>query len=143
MHTDSTVELPTLDEFPAIAAENNPNQVAYGAGADGRTVTWGEFDERSNRAANAFGEHVAQGDRVAFLCEGSVDHVTAWNGALKAGAVVSHLHVRASPETISYCVDALRPRADPDGHRLPDRRTGCGAGLLADDLTERHVGAQL
>ena len=110
MHLSPTAEMPTIRELSRIAAENNPNRIAYGNGITGREVTWSEFDADSNHAANGFREHVAQGDRIAFLCEGSVEHVTLWNGALKAGCIVSNLHVRESPETTRSCLDSLRPR---------------------------------
>jgi len=110
MQLSPNAELPTVRELSSIAVENNPNRVAYGEGIDGRTVTWAEFDERSNRAANGLREYVGQGDRVAFLCEGSISHMTLWNGAVKAGCIVSNLHVRESPETTRSCLDSLRPR---------------------------------
>ncbi len=102
--------MPNIRELSRIAVENNPNEIAYGNGITGREVTWSEFDEQSNRAANGFREYVAQGDRIAFLCEGSVEHMTLWNGALKAGCIVSNLHVRESPGTTRSCIDSLRPR---------------------------------
>lgn len=111
MHHTSTVEVPPVKDLSSIAAKNNPNKTAFGNSLDGRRVSWKEFDDESNQAANAFREHVAQGDRVALLCENSVEHTTLWNGALKAGCIVSNLHVRASPNTLEYCIDALRPRA--------------------------------
>ncbi|GAB7020761.1 class I adenylate-forming enzyme family protein [Halostagnicola bangensis] len=111
MHHTSTVEVPPLKDLSSIAAENNPHKPAFGNGIDGRVVTWEEFDEESNQAANAFGEHLGQGDRVALLCENSLEHTTLWNGALKAGCTVSNLHVRASPNTLKYCIDSFRPRA--------------------------------
>ena len=110
MFTTATDGSPAVKDLSRIAAENNPNRVAFGDGVDGKELTWAEFDEASNRAADAFRDHVAQGDRVALVCEASVDHVTLWNGALKAGCVVSNLHARASPETLRYCLDELRPR---------------------------------
>jgi len=103
-------ELPSLRELSDIAAENHPGGEAFADGVNGKTVSWGEFDATSNRAANALRTHVGPGDRVVFLCEASVDHVTVWNGALKAGCVVSNLHVRSSPETLRYCIDELQPR---------------------------------
>ena len=109
MHTTETVEHPPLSDLSSIAADNNPNRLAFADGADGNQVTWGEFDEESNRAANALRDHARQGDRVAFVSEASVDHVTLWNGALKAGCIPSNLHVRASPATMRYCIDELRP----------------------------------
>ena len=111
MHHTSTVEVPPIKDLSRVAAENNPNKTAFGSGIDGRTVTWGEFDAESNRAANAFRERLGQGDRVALLCENSLNHTILWNGALKAGCTVSNLHVRASPNTLQYCIDSFRPRA--------------------------------
>ncbi|MFB6077739.1 MAG: class I adenylate-forming enzyme family protein [Halarchaeum sp.] len=103
-------ELPPLPELSAMAATDNPNRTAFGEGAAGETITWREFEERSRRAAGAFAETCAAGDRVAFLCDCSIEHVTLWNGAMKAGCVVSNLHTRAAPETLAYCVEELRPR---------------------------------
>ena len=103
------VALPTLDELSEIAAENNPNRRAF-ADVGGRSVTWGEFEEESRRAADAYADHVRQGDRVALLCESSVDTTVLWNGALKAGAVVSYVHTQAAPETVRYSIDELAPK---------------------------------
>jgi len=101
---------PTLRELSSIAAENNPNRPAFGNGISGRTVTWAEFDEQSAREANALREHVGQGDRIAYLCEASVEQTVSWYAGLRAGCVVSNLHVRNSPESLRSCVDSLRPR---------------------------------
>jgi long-chain acyl-CoA synthetase len=111
MHSSSTVEVPSVRELSSIAANNTPDKVAFGEGVDGPTVTWKDFDEQSIQAANAFGDSVGLGDRVVFLCENSIEHTTLWNGALKAGCVVSNLHVRAAPNTIAHCIDACKPRA--------------------------------
>ena len=110
MQISPTGEMPTVRELSSIAVENNPNRIAYGNGISGREVTWAEFDARSKRAANGFREYVGQGDRIAYLCEASVAHMTLWDAGLKAGCVVSNLHVRESPETTRSCIDTLRPR---------------------------------
>lgn len=104
--TDS--DLLTVGELTRTTAENHPNNLAF-ADAD-RELTWAEFDSESDAAAQAFREHISQGDRIAFLCESSVDHMVALNGAFKAGAIPTNLHVRASPETSRYCIDTVRPR---------------------------------
>ncbi|WP_247004128.1 class I adenylate-forming enzyme family protein [Halosolutus gelatinilyticus] len=111
MHHTSTPEVPAIKDLSSIAAKNNPDKTAFGNGLDGRTVTWNKFDTQSKQAANAFNERLGQGDRVAFLCENSLEHATLWNGALKAGCTVSNLHTRASPNTLEYCIDTIRPRA--------------------------------
>lgn len=108
MHARLSNEMPAVRELSTIAAENSPNATAFAD--ERRRVTWSTFEAESRRAANAFRAYVAQGDRVTFLCESSVDHVTALNGAMKAGAIPSNLHLRASPDTLRYCIDALRPR---------------------------------
>ncbi len=110
MHHTSTVEVPPLKDLSAIAAEHNPDKVAFGEGLSGRTLTWDEFDRESNRAATALQESIGTGDRVAFLCENGLDHTVLLNGALKAGAVVSNLHMRAAPNTVAHMIDTIRPR---------------------------------
>ena len=110
MRNDTRTDAPAVHELSAIAAESNPGDVAFGDATTGEEVTWAGFDARSCRAANGFREYAGQGDRIAFLCEGSVEHTILWNGALKAGCVVSNLHTRGSPDTIRYCIDALSPQ---------------------------------
>ncbi|MEY7849000.1 class I adenylate-forming enzyme family protein [Natrarchaeobius sp. A-rgal3] len=108
MHTYSTPQITTVKDLSTIAAESNPDSTAFVD--EHRRVTWPEFDSESKRAANAFQDHLAQGDRVAFICESSVDHMATMVGAMKAGAIPSNLHLRASPETFRYCIDTIRPR---------------------------------
>lgn len=110
MSSGPTIPMPPVRELSSIAAENNPSRTAFGNGIDGRTVTWRAFDRESNRAANAFRGHTAQGDRIAFLCEPSVEHATLWNAGLKAGCVVSNLLTRTAPNTLRSCLDSLKPR---------------------------------
>jgi len=109
MNARSSVDMPNVKDLSSIAAENHPNSTAF---ADTeRRVTWSEFEAESLRAATAFREVMTQGDRVAFLCESSVDHITAMNGVIKAGGIPTNLHVRSSPETLRYCIDTVRPSA--------------------------------
>ena len=130
-----SVDLPTLGELPTIAAENNPNALAFAdAGAkidatsdadsdgegNGESVTWAGFEERSLVAADAFQTHVRQGDRVAFLADSSVETTTLWSGALKAGAVVSYVHTKAAPETVRPSIDELRPEVLVVGAEFAD-----------------------
>lgn len=110
MQANVPVDLPTLKDLSSIAAENAPGDVAVANGIDGRTLTWGAFDEESNRAANGLRQYVGQGDRIAFLCNPSVEHAVLWNGANKAGCLVSNLHTRVAPDVLQYCIDELRPR---------------------------------
>jgi len=102
------VSLPTLGELSGINEENNPGRTALIDSE--RRVSWREFEEESRRAAGGFDRLVDQGDRVAFLCESSVEQTILWNGALKTGAVVTNLHYRAASETIAYCLESTTPK---------------------------------
>ncbi|MFC6764424.1 class I adenylate-forming enzyme family protein [Natrinema soli] len=108
MHGKSPIESQTLAELSSIAAENNPKTTAF-ADPD-RRLTWAEYDRESVTAANAFQQYISQGDRVAFLCGSSVNHAVALNGVFKAGGIPSNFHVRASPNTLAYCIETIRPR---------------------------------
>jgi len=110
MHDTSRTKQPAVADLSTITAEAYPEEVAFADVSTREEITWAEFEARSIQAANAFREHAGQGDRIAFLCEGSVTHTTLWNGALKAGCVVSNLHTRGAPETIQYCIDELAPQ---------------------------------
>ena len=102
------VSLPTLGELSGINAENNPDRTAFVDGE--RRVSWSEFHDESRRAAGGFDRLVDQGDRVAFLCESSVDQTVLWNGALQSGAIVTNLHYRAATDTIAYCIESTTPK---------------------------------
>ncbi len=110
MQADAQAELPTLGELSRLQAESRPNEPAMAQGLDGDVLTWTEYDERGNQAANALRAHVGQGDRIAYLCDPSVDHTIMWNGGVKAGCIVSSLHTKVSPKILRYCIDELRPR---------------------------------
>jgi len=133
MRDTSRTELPVVPELSTITAETSPGEVAFGDVDTGEEVTWAEFDARSVRAANAVRDHAGQGDRVAFLCDGSVEHTVLWNGALKAGCVVSNLHTRGAPDTIRYCLDELAPQILVFDERFADlyreHLAGAAAGV--------------
>ena len=135
MRDTSRTEVPVVPELSTITAETSPGTVAFGDVETGEEITWDEFDGRSVRAANAFRAHAGQGDRVAFLCEGSIEHTVLWNGALKAGCVVSNLHTRGAPETNRYCLDELAPQV-----LVLDERF---AGLYREHLAEVAAGIEV
>ncbi len=102
-------QITTIDEISGIIAENYPDTPAFRDAEGGEELTWGEFDARTETYGEAFASLVSQGDRVAFFCEGSVDHVTAWYGAARAGAITTNLHTKASPGTVRYCIEHVQP----------------------------------
>lgn len=99
---------PPIAELSSLNVSRNPNQTAF-AEAGGESVTWEGFDRRTRVAAAALSEHVCQGDRVAFHCESSLEHVILWIATLRLGAIGSNVHTRASTRTVSYSIDSLQP----------------------------------
>jgi long-chain acyl-CoA synthetase len=69
----------------------------------GRTITFGELDERVDLAAAALaGLGVSKGDRVALLAGNVPEFVYALYGTMRAGAVACPLNVMLTPEEIAY-----------------------------------------
>ncbi len=101
-------ELPPVKDLSTHNARTSPDAVAFEDPSE--QVTWAEFDRRSKRAADAFSRFVGVGDRVAFFCESSVQHAVLFNGAMKAGAVVTNLHTNISPRNLRHCLGSTTPK---------------------------------
>ena len=101
------VDLPSLIDVCRQNADRSPDAPAFDDG--NRSVTWGEFDRETDRAANSFLDYVSRGDRVAFLCESSVTQTVLLFGAMKAGCVVTNVHLKSSSEVMKRSVSETRP----------------------------------
>ena len=118
------VDLPSVMDVCRQNAARSPDAPAFDDGTE--ALTWGEFDRESERAANAFAEYTAKGDRVVFLCESSITQTTLLMGAMKAGCVVTNAHLKAPTEVLQYCVSATSPKLLVVDESYTDR--------VADDL---------
>ena len=68
---------------------------------DGRTVTWGAFDQRINKIANLLlSMGVAKGDNIAIISPNSIPYAELFMGILRAGACVTPLSTMASPDAL-------------------------------------------
>lgn len=75
-----------------------------------REVSWKEFDERTNRLANALiARGVNKGDRVFMMSKNSISWLEAYFGIIKTGAWVNPLNFRFTDENIAYCAAAAEP----------------------------------
>lgn len=99
MHTN-------LGLFLAKRARLQPDQV--GLIYAGREISYREWNERANRAANACrGLGVQPGDRVGLLAMNSPAFLECFFGLAKIGALVVPLNWRlAAPELVGICRDA-------------------------------------
>src|SRR5947208_13849296 len=73
--------------------------------ARGRTLTYGELNQRSNQLAHFLRSRgVKKGDRVGIFFPKAVESLVAMFGALKAGAVYVPLDPQQPAERISYII---------------------------------------
>jgi long-chain acyl-CoA synthetase len=73
---------------------------------DGRTISFGELDERSSRVAQALrGAGVERGDRVAFVDKNGLEWFEVTFGLAKLGAVNVAVNWRLAPAEMGQIID--------------------------------------
>lgn len=71
-----------------------------------REITWGVFNEKANRFANALiSRGIGKGDKVAILLMNCLEWLPIYFGILKTGAMAVPLNFRYAPDEIKYCLD--------------------------------------
>jgi len=94
----------------AQTARRDPSKVALVTGGIQRTFA--ELDADSDTVAKAFQNlGVRRGDRVAIMLENSVEYVTAFFGALKAGAVYVPVNPSTKADKLAYILNDCGVRA--------------------------------
>ncbi len=122
-------DITTIADIVRVHAARRPDAVALVVGD--RTITFGELDARSNRAAQAFrAAGVGVGDRVAFIEKNGAEFFEVIFALAKLGAVAVPLNWRlAAPEMLHIIEDAqtrvIVVGADFFGHleEIEDRLT--------------------
>ena len=91
-------------------ARSHPNDLAvFDAG---RTLTWAELDERTDRLANVFIDRfgIEPGDRVALLVHNRLEVIEVLVASHKAAAVYVGLNFRMEPEDFDGIFDNAEPK---------------------------------
>ncbi|MFC2020767.1 class I adenylate-forming enzyme family protein [Chloroflexota bacterium] len=74
-------------------------------------ITWGEFDERANKFANALMDRgVKKGDRVIHWMMNSIDWLVTYFGIIRTGAWAVPLNFRFSSQDLEYCAGIAEAR---------------------------------
>uniref|UniRef100_A0AC34QKV2 Selenium-binding protein n=2 Tax=Panagrolaimus sp. JU765 TaxID=591449 RepID=A0AC34QKV2_9BILA len=72
---------------------------------NGRSLTFKEFNELSNRFANYFKQNgFKRGDVIALFMENSIEFVAAWIGLAKIGVVTAWINSNLKMEPLAHCV---------------------------------------
>ncbi len=96
---DSCVELP--GHILTATASRLGDKIALVTA--GRSLTYAELDELSNRvAAGLLARGAGQGERVSIYAANRWEWIVAYHGALKAGAVVNPINVMLTLEEVSF-----------------------------------------
>jgi acyl-CoA synthetase (AMP-forming)/AMP-acid ligase II len=87
-----------------------------------REITWKQFDDASNRCANALIKRgINKGDKVIHLMMNSIDWLIAYFGVVRTGAWIVPLNFRFTSDDIKYCVDTAEPKAMIFGEEFTER----------------------
>jgi len=77
---------------------------------EGRTVTYGEIDTRTNQVASGLLAHgLERGDRVAYLARNGTEFWELFFGTAKSGAAVVPLNFRLSAPEIAWILSDAEP----------------------------------
>ncbi len=77
-----------------------------------RQITWGEFDQRVNKIADALIlRGIRKGDRVLQWMMNSIHWLEAYFGIIRTGAIAAPLNFRFMEKDFKYCADVAEPRA--------------------------------
>lgn len=89
-----------------------------------KTMTWKEFNDKSNRIANALIERgIRKGDMVVQLMMNCIEWLPIYIGILRTGALAVPLNFRFSSTKIRLCTEIAEAKAFFFGEEFVDRIT--------------------
>jgi acyl-CoA synthetase (AMP-forming)/AMP-acid ligase II len=112
--------------YPAIHASKTPDKVAYRLADSGRSVSYRELEERSNRGAQLLRRlGLRRGDHIAVCMENNEHYFPVCWAAQRAGLYYTTISTRLTPPEVEYIVD------------------DCGAKVLVASLAKRELAEAL
>ena len=122
-------------EFLTIAAAICPDRAAILF--EGRTLTFAQLNERSNRLASAMAKlGVKKGDRVSLINVNTPECVETYFATAKLGAAYVPLNFRARGDELSFVINSAEPVVLFVGQRYLQMFHGLKGTL---DSVEHHV----
>src|SRR5690349_14539014 len=91
--------------YPGVHAATNPDHPAVVMTGSGRTITYGELDDRSARLASALRAlGLAKGDVVAMLTDNAAECFEIYWAYLRSGLYITPVNRNLSADEIGYIV---------------------------------------
>jgi acyl-CoA synthetase (AMP-forming)/AMP-acid ligase II len=85
-------------------------------------ITWREFDNRSNKIANAlYNTGIRKGDKVVHLMTNSIDWLVTYFGIIRTGAWAVPLNFRFTAKDILYCTQIAEAKTFLFGPEFVER----------------------
>jgi len=110
-------------------ARLHPDRCAVEAG--GRTLTYGELNQRVNRVADVLRNcGVARGDRVALLSENRPEYLQLELACAKLGAILACQNWRLAPRELKHCIGLVSPKVIVVSERHADLLARAGVGAI-------------
>ncbi|GAA0233364.1 long-chain-fatty-acid--CoA ligase [Cryptosporangium japonicum] len=107
---DAVANAESLADLLRTTARSTPDAPAVVG--DGRNVTHGELDRRSNALASGLIDAgLAPGDRVAYLARNATEYWELFFAAAKAGLVVVPMNFRLAAPEVEWILDDVTPAA--------------------------------
>lgn len=106
----------TIVDMLTSNARNYPDDVALIELKPGKrlrkTLTWKEFDDRTNRVANALlSKGIKKGDKVIHWGRNSINWLEIFFGIIRTGAWAVPLNFRFNASDFKYCTDIAEAKA--------------------------------
>lgn len=103
----------TIDNLPsrlARTAANHPNKTAIIF--EGRSVTWGELNDRASQVAQALKDRgIGFGDTVSMMMDNRIEFIENMFGIMRAGAAVSMINTNLQGAQLTHCVTTTNAKA--------------------------------
>ena len=91
---------------PGVHAEKNPDKIAYRMARSGKSVSYGELNDRSNQGAQLlFSLGLRPGDHIALCMENNEQFFQICWAAQRSGLYFTCVSSRLSAEEAAYIVD--------------------------------------
>jgi acyl-CoA synthetase (AMP-forming)/AMP-acid ligase II len=104
IEVNNAAHISTLADITRHHARSRPNRVAIHY--EGRHVTFGELDRRTNQIANGLlAEGLKPQARVAILSKNAPAFFELWFGAAKADLVLVPVNFRLAPPEVAYVIE--------------------------------------
>jgi long-chain acyl-CoA synthetase len=99
-----------IHEFLEQSAASFPDAIAVVY--EKHRASYGQIDRYANQLAHLLiNSGVSSGDRVALICENSIEYIFCYYGILKAGCVSVALNTELKPSAIAELLRELEPKA--------------------------------